>query len=104
VGCTFSNRETFAVMQWLEADPLRRKALRERAKKLMQSGVEYAIPRMSDYIYQELQQELPNLEGITSALLQGGLRKVNFLEIAHALLTSEEVFIAPEVPLAANDG
>jgi hypothetical protein len=41
-------------MQWLEADPLRRKGLRERAQKLMHFGVEYAIPRMSDYIYMEL--------------------------------------------------
>jgi hypothetical protein len=104
VACTLSNRETFAVMQWLEADPSRRKALRVHAKKLMHSGVEYAIPRMSDHIYAELQQELPDLQGITAALLQGGLRKVNFLEIAHALVTGEEEFIAPEVPLAANDG
>ena len=103
MACTLSNRETFAVMQWLEADELRRARIRERAQKLTHVGIEYAIPRMSDYIFLELQQELPDLQGITAELLKGGLRKVNFLELAHALLTGVDEFIAPEVPTAAND-
>jgi hypothetical protein len=104
MACTLSNRETFVVMQWLEEEPLRRVRLGNQAKKLMHGGIEYAIPRMSDYIYQELQQEIPVLRGVAADLLQGGLRKVNFLELAHAVMMGEEEFIAPEVPLAANDG
>jgi hypothetical protein len=103
MACTLSNRETFTVMQWLEADPVRRIRLRNQAKKLMHGGIEHALPHVSDYIYLELQKELPDLQGVAAALLQGGLRKVNFLELAHAVMTGEEVFIAPEVPLAVND-
>jgi hypothetical protein len=103
MACTLSNRETFPVMQWLEADPLLRLTLREQAQKLMRLGIEHAIPRMSACIYQELQKELPDLQGITAELLAGGLRRVNFFELAHALLTGVDEFIAPEVPAAAND-
>ena len=104
MACMLSNRKTFVVMQWLEADPLRRLTLREQAQKLLRVGIEHAIPRISDYIYQELEQELPTMQGIAAELLKGGLRKVNFLELAHAVLTGEDAFIDREVPLAANDG
>jgi hypothetical protein len=103
MACTLSNRETFAVMQWLEADNLRRARIRERAHELMRVGIEHAIPKMSNYIFLELQQELPDLDGIMAELLKGGLRKVNFLELAHAVLTGVDEFIAPAVPAAAND-
>ena len=55
---------------------------------------------MSDYIYQELEQELPAMQGITAELLKGGLRRVQFLELAHAVLIGEQNFIAPDT---AND-
>jgi hypothetical protein len=90
-------------MQWLEADELRRARIRERAHELMRIGIERAIPRMSDYIFLELQQEVPDLQGVTAELLKCGLRKVNFLELAHALLTGVDEFIATEGSAAAND-
>jgi len=89
-------------MQWLEADPLRRLTLREQAQRLMRIGIEHAIPRMSNYIFEDLQQELPDLQGIAAELLQGGLRKVNFFELAHAVLMGEDEFLAPTTPPAAN--
>ena len=102
MACTFSTRETFAVMQWIEADPQRRGRLQERRRQLLKSGIERAIPRMSDAIYSELQQELPKCEGLIAELLKGGLRRVNFLELAHALLQQEE-FLKSEMPAAVND-
>ena len=94
MACTLSNRETFVVMSWLENDPERRARLRANAEKLRPGGIEHAIPRMSKIIADELDLELPELEGVAREMLRSGLMRVNFIELAVAVLTDAEVEFA----------
>jgi hypothetical protein len=86
MACTLSNRETFVVMCWLDEDPDRMARLRDESHRLLRKGFEEALPRMSDYIYDELRRTLPPADGLVGALLGSGLSRVNFLELAHAML------------------
>jgi hypothetical protein len=87
MACTLSNRETFVVMCWLDEDPDRLLRLRTEAQRLLRKGFEEALPRLSDFIYDELRRSLPPADGVFGALLGSGLSRVNFLELAHAVLT-----------------
>jgi hypothetical protein len=86
MACTLSNRETFLVMCWLDEQPERVARMQGEARRLLRKGFEEALPRMSDLIFDELQRDLPATEGVVGALLSSGLSRVNFLELAHALL------------------
>lgn len=84
---TLSNRETFAVLDWLERDPERRLRLRAAADRLAPKGVDLALPRLTSLLCDELDLELPHLEGVAAELLKSGANRVNFFELALALLT-----------------
>ena len=87
MACTLSNRETFLIMSWLDSDPDRLARLQEEARRLLRRGFEEALPRMSDFIYDELRENLPKVDGVFAALLASGLSRVNFMELAHAMLS-----------------
>ena len=86
MALTVSNRETFTVLDWLEADPDRKAWWKQQAKRFATLDRATAIPRLSDLIYQELQKELPDGDGIGAELLKSGLLRVHFFELALALL------------------
>ena len=86
MALTLTNRETFVVLHWLESDPARISHVRDHALRLAAQDRAIALPRLSDIIYDTLARELPELEGVASALLQAGLKRVNFYELALALL------------------
>jgi hypothetical protein len=86
MACTLSNRETFVVMCWLDEEPARLARLQSEGQRLLRKGFEAALPHLSDLIYDELRRDLPDMDGVVGALLGSGLSRVNFLELAHALL------------------
>jgi hypothetical protein len=86
MALTLSNRETFLVLHWLEADPARISHVREHARMLGAHDPGIAVPRLSDIIYDTLGREMPTLDGVAAALLQAGLKRVNFYELALTFL------------------
>jgi hypothetical protein len=86
MALTFSNRETFLVLQWLEGVPERHEFFRNLAKTLACITTETAVPRLADAILAELESEFPKLDGIAGEMLQSGLRRVAFYELALALV------------------
>ena len=87
MACTLSNRETFVVMCWLDEEPGRLARLQGEGQRLLRKGFEAALPHLSDLIYDELRRDLPDVDGVVGALLGSGLSRVNFLELAHAILS-----------------
>jgi hypothetical protein len=90
MALTLSNRETFLALQWLEADPERREHFRALAARLSKRHHEAAIPQLSDAIYSALHADLPQLNGFAADLLQSGMCKINFYELALALILESE--------------
>lgn len=86
MACTVSNRETFTVLEWMEADPVRREWWKAQAERFAKLERISAIPRLSNLIYEELYKELPDGGGIGAELLKSGLLRVHFYELALALL------------------
>jgi coproporphyrinogen III oxidase-like Fe-S oxidoreductase len=86
MALTVTNRETFEVLAWLESDPARIAHIREQARRLAREERAIALPRLSDIIYETLEQGLPGVDGVAAALLQAGLKRVNFFELALAFL------------------
>jgi hypothetical protein len=86
MALTVSNRETFAVLDWMDCDPQRREYWRARAQKLSNLDTATAVPNLSNMIYEELSKEIPDLGGVAAELLKSGLFRVNFYELALALL------------------
>ena len=91
MACTLSNRETFAVYNWIEMDPARLERFRAHGGRWKDYGAEFAIPRLINMIYEELSAELPQLEGVAAVIFEGGLARVNFFELAHALLSEDRI-------------
>ena len=96
MALTVSNRETFAVLSWLDSDPERRALWRERANKLAVLEQSAAIPRLSNMIYEELYKEIPQWDGIAAELVKSGLFRVNFFELALALLLEAGASAQPQ--------
>jgi hypothetical protein len=90
MALTLSNRETFLALQWLESDPARRERFRALAADLSKRHHEAAIPKLSDAIFAALQHELPKLDGLAADLLNSGMAKINFYELALALILEPE--------------
>ena len=61
MACTVSNRETFTVLEWMEADPVRREWWKAQAERFAKLERISAIPRLSNLIYEELYKELPDV-------------------------------------------
>lgn len=83
---TLTNRETFEVLAWLESDPARIAHIREHASRLAREERAIALPRLSDIIYETLEQGLPTVDGVAAALMQAGLKRVNFFELSLSFL------------------
>jgi hypothetical protein len=83
---TYSNRETFLVLQWLEGKPERHGYFKDLARRLAGINADTAVPRLAEAILAELELELPKLDGIAAEMLQSGLRRVAFYELALALV------------------
>ena len=98
MALTVSNRETFAVLDWLDGDPERREYWRARARKLSSLDTATAVPSLSNMIYEELSKEIPELGGVSAELLKSGLYRVNFYELALALLLESGAATKPETP------
>jgi hypothetical protein len=86
MALTLTNQETFLVLHWLESDGARISHIRDHAKRLAHQDRAIALPRLSDIIYDAVENELPALDGMAATLLQAGLNRVNFYELALALL------------------
>jgi hypothetical protein len=83
----FTSSETNAVIDWIEADDMRNEQWQQLARRaLAASGREAAISSISDALYDAVEQSLPVTEGIASHLLPRALVRVNFYEIAAALI------------------
>jgi hypothetical protein len=90
MALTLSNRETFLALQWLESDADRREHFLQLASRLSERYQEAAIPQLSDAIFSRLQENLPKVDGLASELLSSGLSKINFYELALALILEAE--------------
>ena len=83
----FTSAETTAVMDWIEADEQRNQLWQELAQRaLRSSGRTMAISKLSDALFDAVEQTLPHTEGLAGQLVPRVLTRVNFYEIAAALV------------------
>src|SRR5258706_7815080 len=83
----FTSAETTAVMDWIEADEQRNQLWHELAQRaLRSSGRSIAISKLSDALFDAVEQTLPHTEGLAGQLVPRVLTRVNFYEIAAALI------------------
>jgi hypothetical protein len=101
MALTLSNRETFLVLNWIEEDEARMERCRRLATQACKGDAARAVPRLSDAIYSELKAELPDLDGIVREMLESGLRRVNFYELAmvFVLETGAQPRFGPTLPV-----
>jgi hypothetical protein len=100
MSLTFSNRETFLVLQWIEDDAERLERCRALARQLAKGDASTGIPRLGDAILTLLQTEVPSLQGIARELLESGMRRVNYFELALAFIQDAKT-ATPMAGLAA---
>jgi hypothetical protein len=83
----FTSAETTAVMGWIEADEARNQLWRELAQRALKtSGRAMAISKLSDALFDAVEETLPHAEGLAGQLVPRVLTRVNFYEIAAALI------------------
>src|SRR3954464_1619245 len=83
----FTSAETTAVMDWIEADEQRNQPWHELGQRaLRSSGRTMAISKLSDALFDAVEQTLPHTEGLAGQLVPRVLTRVNFYEIAAALV------------------
>jgi hypothetical protein len=83
----FTSAETTTVVNWIEADEQRRHYwLALAASTLVRSERTAAIPKISAALYDAVVETLPAAEGLAGDLIPRLLLRVNFYEIAAALL------------------
>jgi hypothetical protein len=83
----FTSAETMAVLEWIEADEARHQLWHELAQRALRtSGRTMAISKLSDALYDAVEQTLPHAEGLAGQLVPRVLTRVNFYEIAAALI------------------
>jgi hypothetical protein len=84
----FTSAETTTVVNWIEADEQRRHYwLAMAANALVRNERTVAIPKISAALYEAVAETLPTVEGLAADLIPRLLLRVNFYEIAAALLT-----------------
>jgi len=94
----FTSAETTAVINWIETDERRYQHWRDLTRRaLTSSGRVGALPKISDALYDAVAKSLPMAEGLAGDLMPRLLVRVNFYEIANALVRDVE-----ETPVAAN--
>jgi hypothetical protein len=83
----FTSAETMAVVAWIEADEARNQLWHELAQRALRtSGRTMAISKLSDALFDAVEQTLPYTEGLAGQLVPRVLTRVNFYEIAAALV------------------
>jgi len=83
----FTSAETTAVINWIESDEQRRGHwLTLAANALARNERTVAIPKLSAALYEAVVETLPAAEGLAAELIPRSLLRVNFYEIAVALL------------------
>jgi hypothetical protein len=97
MALTLTNRETFEVLNWLESDRERLARFRRRAAKLAELKHETAILQLSNMIWEELRVDIPDLPGVAGTMIESGLSRVKFYELAQWLLLHERPAIVTDV-------
>jgi hypothetical protein len=83
----FTSAETTTVINWIESDEQRRRYwLALAASALVRNERTAAIPKISAALYEAVVETLPAVEGLAGDLIPRLLLRVNFYEIAAALL------------------
>jgi hypothetical protein len=83
----FTSAETTTVVNWIESDEQRRRYwLALAASALVRNERTAAIPKISAALYEAVVETLPAVEGLAGDLIPRLLLRVNFYEIAAALL------------------
>jgi hypothetical protein len=83
----FTSAETTAVVNWIESNEERRRYwLALAASALVRNERTAAIPKISAALYEAVVETLPTVEGLAGDLIPRLLLRVNFYEIAAALL------------------
>ena len=83
----FTSAETTTVVNWIESDEQRRSYwLAMAANALVRNERTAAIPKISAALYEAVVETLPTVEGLAGDLIPRLLLRVNFYEIAAALL------------------
>jgi hypothetical protein len=84
----FTSAETTTVVNWIESDEQRRHYwLALAANALVRNERTAAIPKISAALYEAVVETLPTVDGLAGDLIPRLLLRVNFYEIAAALLT-----------------
>jgi hypothetical protein len=83
----FTSAETTTVINWIESDEQRRRYwLTLAASALVRNERTAAIPKISAALYEAVVETLPAVEGLAGDLIPRLLLRVNFYEIAAALI------------------
>jgi hypothetical protein len=82
----FSTRETLLVLEWIERAPRRRQRLQKLAHRLATTRPGSAVAGVANAILEELDRELPSLDGLAGQFLATGIRRISFQELAMALI------------------
>ncbi len=83
----FTSAETTTVVNWIESDEQRRHYwLALAASALVRNERTAAIPKISAALYEAVVETLPAVEGLAGDLIPRLLLRVNFYEIAAALV------------------
>jgi len=83
----FTSAETTTVINWIESDEQRRHYwLALASNALVRNERTAAIPKISAALYEAVVETLPAVEGLAGDLIPRLLLRVNFYEIAAALV------------------
>ncbi len=83
----FTSAETTTVVNWIESDEQRRRYwVGLAASALVRNERTAAIPKISAALYEAVVETLPAVEGLAGDLIPRLLLRVNFYEIAAALI------------------
>ncbi|HTS52785.1 MAG TPA: hypothetical protein VMH26_05890 [Burkholderiales bacterium] len=94
----FTSAETTTVINWIESDEQRRHYwLALAASALTRNERTAAIPKISAALYEAVVETLPAVDGLAADFIPRSLLRVNFYEIAAALLRE----VSPESQRAA---
>jgi hypothetical protein len=97
MALTLTNRETFEVLNWLESDHERLARFRRRAARLAELKHETAILQLSNMLWEELRVDIPDLPGVAGAMMESGLSRVKFYELALWLMLQESPPVVTDV-------
>ena len=87
-----TSHETVAVMQWLTTDPQHFDHWSHKAEGMMQRyGMEMATHQLSALLCDRVMSDVECAPGLGQTLMEATVRRVNFIELAVALLRPYDV-------------